>query len=117
MEEIKRVNSNPEFREYMSAEEDNRKIENTRLHEAEERGYAEGIEEGLSQGLSQGLEQGISQGLEQGLSQGLEQGLSKGRIESARNMINYGLDSDTIVKCTGLDKEVVESLRKEIETK
>ena len=81
----------------MSAEEDNRKIENTRLHEAEERGYAEGIE--------------------QGLSQGLEQGLSKGRIESARNMINYGLDSDTIVKYTGLDKEVVESLRKEIETK
>ena len=97
MEEIKRVNSNSEFREYMSAEEHNRKIENTRLHEAEERGYAEGIEEGLSQGL--------------------EQGLSKGRIESARNMINYGLDSDTIVKYTGLDKEVVESLRKEIETK
>ena len=106
MEEIKRVNSNPEFREYMSAEEDNRKIENTRLHEAEERGYAEGIEEGLSQGLSQGLEQGISQGL--------EQGLSKGRIESARNMINYGLDSDTIVKYTGLDNEVVESLRKKL---
>ena len=98
MEEIKRVNSNPEFREYMSAEEDNRKIENTRLHEAEERGYAEGIEEGLSQGLSQGLEQGLSQG----------------RIESARNMINYGLDSDTIVKYTGLEKEVVESLRKNL---
>ena len=86
MEEIKKVNSNPEFREYMSAEEDNRKIENTRLHEAEERGYAEGIEEGLS----------------------------KGRIESARNMINYGLDSDTIVKYTGLDKEVIESLRKKL---
>ena len=98
MEEIKRVNSNPEFREYMSAEEDNRKIENTRLHEAEERGYAEGIEEGLSQGLSQGLEQGLSQG----------------RIESAQNMINYGLDSDTIVKYTGLDKEVIESLRKKL---
>ena len=106
MEEIKKVNSNPEFREYMSAEEDNRKIENTRLHEAEERGYAEGIEEGLSQGLSQGLEQGFSQGLEQGLSQG--------RIESAQNMINYGLDSDTIVKYTGLDKEVIESLRKKL---
>ena len=98
MEEIKKVNSNPEFREYMSAEEDNRKIENTRLHEAEERGYAEGIEEGLSQGLSQGLEQGLSQG----------------RIESAQNMINYGLDSDTIVKYTGLDKEVIESLRKKL---
>ena len=98
MEEIKRVNRNPEFREYMSAEEDNRKIENTRLHEAKERGYAKGIEEGLSQGLSQGLEQGLSQG----------------RIESAQNMINYGLDSDTIVKYTGLDKEVIESLRKKL---
>ena len=70
----------------MSAEEDNRKIENTRLHEAEERGYAEGIEEGLSQG----------------------------RIESARNMINYGLDSDTIVKYTGLEKDVVEKLKEEV---
>ena len=86
MEEIKRVNSNPEFREYMSAEEDNRKIENTRLHEAEERGYAEGIEEGLSQG----------------------------RIESARNMLNDGLDSDTIVKYTGLEKDVVEKLKEEV---
>ena len=98
MEEIKRVNSNPEFREYMSAEEDNRKIENTRLHEAEERGYAEGIEKGLSQGLSQGL----------------EQGLSKGRIESARNMLNDGLDVSVIVKYVGLDKEVIESLRKKL---
>ncbi len=29
MSEIERVNENPEFWEYMSAEEDNRKIENT----------------------------------------------------------------------------------------
>jgi len=29
MEELERVNQNPEFREYMSAEEDNRKIENS----------------------------------------------------------------------------------------
>ena len=114
MEEIKRVNSNPEFREYMSAEEDNRKIENTRLHEAEERGYTEGIEEGLSQGLSQGLEQGISQGLEQGLSQGLEQGLSKGRIESARNMLNDGLDISVIAKYVGLEKETIEKLKEEV---
>ena len=94
MEEIKRVNSNPEFREYMSAEEDNRKIENTRLHEAEERGYAEGIEEGLSQGL--------------------EQGLSKGRIESARNMLNDGLDISVIAKYVGLEKETIEKLKEEV---
>ena len=92
MEEIKRVNSNPEFREYMSAEEDNRKIENTRLHEAEERGYAEGIEEGLSQGL--------------------EQGLSKGRI--ARNMLNDGLDISVIAKYVGLEKETIEKLKEEV---
>ena len=42
MSEIERVNEDPEFREYMSAEEDNRKIENSLRKEY--------IEEGIEQG-------------------------------------------------------------------
>ena len=42
MEEIEKVNESPEFREYMSAEEDNRKIENSIRTE----GIKEGIKEG-----------------------------------------------------------------------
>jgi len=38
MEELERVNKNPDFIEYMSAEEDNRKIENSlRLQAIRER--------------------------------------------------------------------------------
>ena len=43
MSEIERVNEDPEFREYMSAEEDNRKIENSLRKEY--------IEEGIEQGI------------------------------------------------------------------
>ena len=52
MEELKRVNEKVEFREYMSAEEDNRKIENSLRKEA--------IETGLKQGFERGIEQGIA---------------------------------------------------------
>lgn len=42
MSEIERVNENPEFREYMSAEEDNKKIENSLRREWKEEGIKEG---------------------------------------------------------------------------
>ena len=42
MEEIEKVNDSPAFREYMSAEEDNRKIENSIRTEGREEGIKEG---------------------------------------------------------------------------
>ena len=50
MEEIERVNEEPEFREYMSAEEDNRKIENTMKRFWKEEAMKEGLKEGLKEG-------------------------------------------------------------------
>ena len=41
MSELERVNENPEFREYMSAEEDNLKIENSLKREWKESGINE----------------------------------------------------------------------------
>ena len=49
MEEIERVNENPEFREYISYEEEQRKIRNTLITEARKRGFEQGIEQGLEQ--------------------------------------------------------------------
>ena len=43
MKEIERVNENPKFREYMSAEEDNKKIENSLKREWMEEGLKEGF--------------------------------------------------------------------------
>lgn len=57
MEEIKRVNENPEFREYMSAAEDNRKIENSKLHAAMKRGKLESQKEIVLSMLERGLEE------------------------------------------------------------
>mgnify|MGYP004622529403 FL=1 len=41
MDEVKRLNEDPEFREFISAEEDNRKIENSIKKELREEGQEE----------------------------------------------------------------------------
>ena len=68
MSEIKRVNSNPDFFEYMSAEEDNRKIENSIRKEMTERGLKEGLEKGLKQGTEQATKKIVISMLNQGLN-------------------------------------------------
>ena len=42
METLEEVNKDPEFREYMSAEEDARKMENSHLDEARNEGISQG---------------------------------------------------------------------------
>ena len=53
MEELEKVNENPEFREYISYEEEQQKIRNTLIAEARESGLAEGIEQGIEKGAEQ----------------------------------------------------------------
>ena len=45
METLEEVNKDPEFREYMSAEEDARKMENSHLDEARAEGKSQGKNE------------------------------------------------------------------------
>ena len=89
MEEIKRVNEDPDFHVFMSAEEDNRKIENSIREEM------------------------IEKGLEQGLKQGLEQGKKEANKQVVISMLEQGLDIDTILKYTKLDLAVVKSYERE----
>ena len=90
MEEITRVNQDPEFREYMSAEEDNRKIENSLK--------------------ASWLEEGVKQGLEQGVKQGLEQGSKEASLKIAKEFLNMGVSKEKISKATGLSIEELEKL-------
>ena len=83
METLEEVNKDPEFREYMSAEEDARKMENSHLDEAR----AEGISKGISQGKNER------------------------NIEVAKNMLNEDINLSAIVKCTGLTEEEINSLK------
>ena len=61
-----------------------------------------------------GLKEGLEKGLKQGIEQGIERGIEQAKLEDARNMINYGLDDDIIVKCTGLERKVIEKLKEEV---
>ena len=112
MEEIKRVNEDPDFYEFISAEEDNRKIENSIREEMIEKGLKEGLERGLKQGLEQGLEQGIAQGISQGLEQGKEEGLEQANQQVVMSMLEKGLDVKTISEYTGIEKSFVEECQK-----
>ena len=94
MEEIERVNENPEFREYMSAEEDNRKIENSIR--------SEGYELGVKQGLEKGLEQGKKEGHKQGKKEGIE--------EIVKEMMKQNYPKEEIKNITGIDIKDLEEI-------
>lgn len=90
MEEIEKVNKNPEFIEFMSAEEDARKIRNSQMNEA--------------------IRTGLAKGLKQGLEQGLEQGKREKTEDIAKRMLEKGIDKKEIIEITGLSKEELELL-------
>ena len=76
METLEEVNKDPEFREYMSAEEDARKMENSHLDEARSEGKLEGKTEGIKQEKN----------------------------EIAKNMLSKSMDIELISEITGLFK-------------
>lgn len=85
MRNLEEVNQDPEFREYMSAEEDNRKIMNSLKKEYKEEGLKEGIEQGS---------------------------LERSKT-IALSMIKEGINIETISKCTGLSIEQINNIKKQ----
>ena len=102
MDKLEKLNKDPEFYQYMSHEEDERKIYNSRMYEAEQKG--------LQKGLNKGLKEGIEKGMEKGMERGMEKGSKNKSIEIATNLKNFGTDIETISKATGLSKEEIEKL-------
>ena len=86
MSEVKRVNENPFYYEYMSAEEDNRKIENS-LRKQFKR-----------------------EGLEEGRRLGLEIGREENNLDNAKKMKEEKIDYEIISRVTGLSIEDIEKL-------
>ena len=82
MEEVERINEDPEFYEYISAEEDNRKIENSLK----------------------------TQYKREGLEEGIEQGTRLAKLEAAKNLKQNGVDIEIISKSTGLTIEEINEL-------
>ena len=99
MDELVNLNENPKFREYMTAEEDARKIYNSEMYEARQTG------------LQQGLKQGLEQGLERGLIEGTNIGIEKTTKKMVKNMLNENISEDIISKITGLSMKKINDLK------
>ena len=85
MEEVERVNEDPAFQDYISYEEDKRKIHNTLMERAKEEGEKIGEAKGEQQKA----------------------------IEIAKNMLEMGIEKETIVKATGLTEEEISKVKEE----
>ena len=86
MKEIEKVNQDPRFREYMTKEEDQKKIYNTQMSKA------------------------FNDGITQGIAQGFLQGEKENSIEIAKRMLQSGESEEKIQVYTGLSKKEIESL-------
>ena len=81
-------------------------------------GLAEGISKGHATGLAEGISKGHATGLAEGISKGHATGLAEGKLEEKKNILNnllkINMDLDTISKVTGLTKDEIKKLKKEI---
>ena len=60
--------------------------------------------------LAAAREDGIAEGHARGHAEGHAEGLAEAKIEMAIKLKALGVDIDTIVQATGLDRETVENL-------
>ena len=84
MEELERVNEDPEFRIYITEEEDKEFIRNTELKQAK------------------------NEGISQGISQGILQGEKEKSIEIAKKLIALNMPIEQIMEITNLSKKEIE---------
>ncbi|HFT0976540.1 TPA: Rpn family recombination-promoting nuclease/putative transposase, partial [Escherichia coli] len=62
--------------------------------------------------LAERIEQkGIAKGIERGLAQGIKQGKLEGKLETACNMLNAGMDRQTVLQMTGLSNDQLNMLK------
>ena len=90
MKELEKVNTLPEFRQFITEEQDKEFILNTVRHEGEKIGEARGQRIGEARGQRIGE------------ARGEKKGALKSKLETARNMLKDKVNINTISKYTGL---------------
>ena len=87
MDELVKLNSRPEFREYMSVEEDERKIHNSLLQSS----YNEGKTDGKLEGIKEGIKEE--------------------KINLAKKLLSFGMNIKNISELTELNENEVKKLK------
>lgn len=83
---VNKVNEDPEFQSFMTAEEDYQKCLNTDRRIAREEGHEEGFAVGHAEGHAEGREEGRAEGQKELARTLLEKGVSKELIASSLNV-------------------------------
>ena len=65
---------------------------------------------GIVPGIVQGLAEGKSLGLAEGEARGLARGSRQAKLETAKNLLQFGLSRENIAKATGLTVQEVETI-------
>ena len=68
-------------------------------------------------GMKNSKMQGIEEGIEIGRADGLAKGEIQAKRETAKNLLDLGVEVDKIIKATGLSKEEIEKILKKDENK
>ena len=90
MNNLENINKEPTFREYMSYEEDQRKIRNTLMEE--------------------GYKEGLAKGIEEGIEQGIEQGIDSNKIANAKKLYANGVSKEIIIDSLDISAEKLEDI-------
>ena len=90
IESVTIVNNDPFFQEYMSHEEDQRKMQNSLIREAEDTGYEKGIKFGEEKGLKL---------------------LEKEKIDIAKSLIQSGMSLEDVSRHTKIDISKLKKMR------
>jgi hypothetical protein len=117
MEEIKKVNTVPEYRQYITEEQDYQFKLNSERHEGEKIGEKRGLELGEKRGLElgekRGLELGEKRGLELGEKRGLELGAKQQKEKTIIEMLKENLPIDMICRVLKIPKEQVQKYQQQ----
>ena len=85
-----------------------------KLREKYIRDYNTIKEDGYNNGYNDGKDAGLTQGLELGRSEGKELGVREEKLEIAKKMLKEKLELELIIKMTGLSKEELLKIEKEM---
>lgn len=77
---------------------------------AENAAKEKGMAEGRAEGRAEGMAEGRAEGMAEGMAKGMAEGKTKAIIETARRLLNMGLDMEQVAQGTGLSIEEVRKL-------
>lgn len=77
---------------------------------AENAAKEKGMAEGRAEGRAEGMAEGRAEGMAEGMAKGMAEGKTKAIIETAKRLLNMGLDIEQVAQGTGLSIEEVRKL-------